>query len=85
MTVLMTAETRQNPQEVCHKGKDCDNETSSDWTPQDAQWNDAARGLQLASGPTPIAVRYAWSNYPQCVLFEHALPVGPFSIRVEVV
>ena len=30
----------------------------------------------------PAAVRYAWSNYPQCVLFEHALPVGPFNLSV---
>lgn len=30
------------------------------------------------------SVRYAWSNYPECVLFdEHALPVGPFSLLVS--
>ena len=30
------------------------------------------------------SLRYAWSNYPECVLFDqHALPVGPFSLLVS--
>ncbi|HEY0255832.1 MAG TPA: hypothetical protein VGC39_00200 [Candidatus Methylacidiphilales bacterium] len=29
--------------------------------------------------PAPIAVRYAWSNYPYCNLYNGAgLPAGPF-------
>ena len=65
---------------MCDKG--CDNQTSPAWRTISAPWDGS--GLRLA-GSTPNAVRYAWSNYPQCVLFdEHALPVGPFNITVEV-
>jgi len=37
-------------------------------------------------GPAPRAVRYAWSNYPECVLFDqNQLPVGPFSLQVNAI
>lgn len=57
-------------------------------------WTDLAAAVD-ASGPVLQAqvpegsaaveqVRYAWSNYPECVLFDqHDLPVGPFLLSVS--
>lgn len=73
--------------EVCSTGLGCENQTSPAWRMVSAAWDAPAGGLRLqAVSPVPTAVRYAWSNFPQCVLFDqHALPVGPFNLSVEVV
>ena len=37
-----------------------------------------------AGGSKVKAVRYAWSNFPECVLFDqNQLPVGPFLLTVN--
>ena len=68
--------------EMCETN--CENQTSTTWRVTPAAWDAPAAGLRLQTPTIPKAVRYAWSNFPQCVLFdEHALPVGPFNLSVE--
>jgi hypothetical protein len=68
--------------EVC-SGNDCRNQKSVDWTVAAAQWNQNEGELTVIVNATPGAVRYAWSNYPECLLFDGAgLPVGPFNRSV---
>jgi hypothetical protein len=41
-------------------------------------WKDADAAYHLG-GAAPTSVRYAYSNYPQCALYnKYALPAGPF-------
>jgi hypothetical protein len=69
--------------EVCQQG--CESQTStSAWRVTGATWDHQRGGLQPQTVAGVAAVRYAWSNFPECVLFdEHGLPVGPFNITVE--
>jgi hypothetical protein len=68
--------------EVC-SGNDCRNQNSIDWTVAAARWNQNEGELAVSVNATPGAVRYAWSNYPECLLFDGAgLPVGPFNRSV---
>jgi len=58
------------------------------WTPVSAEWSVSDNALVAtvpAAAPRPSAARYAWSNFPECVLFDkvNALPVGPFSLVVK--
>ena len=71
---------------VCYNAHGCDNETaasSQHWSSAAAAVvNEGGVGVQV-SGKVPAAVRYAWSNFPECLLFDtHALPIGPFSLTV---
>ena len=66
--------------EVCLK--DCNDQTSAAWSAMPAPFDSVEHGIHV-TGPTPAAVRYAWSNFPQCVLFDvHSLPVGPFNVSI---
>lgn len=67
--------------ELCDAG--CANETLARWHVAPAVWDGSGLRVQIPAGMEPAAVRYAWSNFPQCVLFDvHALPVGPFNLSV---
>eukprot|EP01046_Picozoa_sp_COSAG06_P062417 COSAG06_NODE_14075_length_1192_cov_1.549863_1_plen_144_part_00 len=68
--------------EMCETN--CENQTSTTWRVTPAAWDAPAAGLRLQTPTIPKAVRYAWSNFPQCVLFdEHALPVGAENVFFE--
>eukprot|EP00038_Savillea_parva_P009301 m.182602 g.182602 ORF g.182602 m.182602 type:complete len:550 (+) comp15578_c0_seq1:186-1835(+) len=68
--------------EVC-AASNCSDPTVT-WTSVRAAWNASANSLRTdVVTPHPHTVRYAWSNFPQCVLFDqNQLPVGPFSLPV---
>jgi sialate O-acetylesterase len=49
------------------------------WHWADAKIDGATVVVSSADVPAPVAVRYAWSNYPYCNLYNGAgLPAGPF-------
>lgn len=52
------------------------------WTNLSAVAAGSTLRIQLGD-QQPRLVRYAWSNFPQCVLYDrHSLPVGPFVVPV---
>ena len=72
--------------EVC-AANDCTNQTSVAWTAIAARWeHESGSHLLTADALTPPkAVRYAWSDYPECVLFDsEGLPVPPFNQSISV-
>ena len=58
----------------------------SDWTLLPALTSSVGQAVEakLPVGVSASNVRYAWSNYPQCVLFDaQQLPVPPFKLAVR--
>ena len=72
--------------EICD-ANECTNQTSMAWTAVPARWenDNGSRFLAVDAIASTKAVRYAWSNYPECVLFDSAgLPVPPFNQSIGV-
>lgn len=71
---------------VCLEGVNC-TDSRQPWMNSAAHvvgGDDEAPTLQASIPKAATAVRYAWSNFPECVLFdENQLPVGPFFLPVS--
>lgn len=67
--------------EAC-AGTNC-TESSPAWRPLPAVASGDAITAQLPAGTSPQVVRYAWSDYPECVISAaNGLPLGPFLMDV---
>eukprot|EP00041_Stephanoeca_diplocostata_P021908 m.518030 g.518030 ORF g.518030 m.518030 type:complete len:556 (+) comp21937_c0_seq3:120-1787(+) len=73
---------------VVEMGPMSETNNESAWTACPASPGKDAMGavvLKVQKAPqSATGARYAWSNYPECVLFDqHHLPVGPFALSLQ--